>query len=136
LLVALTLFLRLWAYEIWMGMIVLWWQQATLLVLCVQISYLHTFIGRSHYKKNCILRPLKWQIATVRRVADVQLRPFPNSHGCWGRKCLLRPFIEQPHQLPQKALRQLLRVANEEIQMDFKGLATVGEGSQMHKIYL
>ena len=79
----------------------------------------------NHYKKNCILRLLKTLIATVRRVANVHLRLFPNSRGCWGRNCHLRPFVKQPHQQPHKVLRQFPTAANVEIHKDFKGLATV-----------
>jgi hypothetical protein len=49
------------------------------------------------------------------------LRLFPNSHVCWGRNCLLRPFVEQPLQLPQKVLRQFPTVANDEFSLGFEG---------------
>jgi len=76
-------------------------------------------------RKKCILRLLKWLIATVRRVANVHLRLFPNRRRCWGRNCLLQQFREQSHQLPQKVLRQFPTVANEELSHGFKGLVTL-----------
>jgi len=77
-------------------------------------------ISNTHYKKICILRLLKWQIATVTRAANVHLWLFPNRHWCWGRYCLLRQFREQLHQLSQSrhfnlistGLRPLTTVAN------------------------
>jgi len=89
----------------------------------------------NHYKKNCILRLLKLLIATIRRVANVHLRLFPNSRGCWGHNCLLRPFIEQPHKLPQKVLRQFQQSQMNSFHMVLKGLATPHQQSQMFSFF-
>ena len=37
------------------------------------------------------------------------------------KNCHLRPFVEQPHQRPQKVLRQFPTAANVEINKDFRG---------------
>ena len=87
---------------------------------CILYNFQFNWVNNSYsslssLQEKRILRLLKWLIVTVRRVANVHLRQFPNRRWCWGRNCLLRQFKERSYQPSLRVLRRFLRVAKEEL---------------------